>query len=209
MLRSPEPPRSLRMLRGAASKERGADFLANRNRNRLYAVPLVPLSSLAAFAVSSARKRWLGVQNLRLNPAIAEKWRQTYRGTTSVDTVKQRSFVPPMAAYARTYFRKLGISEDIVDLMVSTPAGKKNTHRDRTAETAFGEPKLRTGARASTGTRATSSLLKPLTPTSNYLRSLPDRAIAGYSKAIEIEGCIRNTPLLIRAAATPIGKRAI
>jgi hypothetical protein len=37
-----------------------------------------------------------------------------------VDTVIKRSFAPPMAAQNRTYFRKLGISEDIVDLMVST-----------------------------------------------------------------------------------------
>jgi tetratricopeptide (TPR) repeat protein len=61
----------------------------------------------------------VGVQNFRLTPAVVEKWRQTYRGTTPVDTVIQRSFVPPMGAYYRTYFRKLGISEDIVDLMVS------------------------------------------------------------------------------------------
>jgi hypothetical protein len=66
----------------------------------------------------------IGFQNYRLNPAIVERWRQTYRGSTPVDTVIQRSFAPPIAAYYRTYFRKLGISEDIVDLMVSTPTGE-------------------------------------------------------------------------------------
>jgi hypothetical protein len=62
----------------------------------------------------------VGVQNYRLNPAVVERWQQTYRGAVPVDTVIQRSFAPPMAAEDRTYFRKLGISEDIVDLMVST-----------------------------------------------------------------------------------------
>lgn len=38
-----------------------------------------------------------------------------------IDTVIQRSFATPIAANDRTYFRKLGISEDIVYLMVSTP----------------------------------------------------------------------------------------
>ena len=62
----------------------------------------------------------VGVQNYRLNPAVIERWQQTYRGAVPVDTVIQRSFAPPMAAQDKTYFRKLGISEDIVDLMVST-----------------------------------------------------------------------------------------
>jgi hypothetical protein len=62
----------------------------------------------------------VGVHNFRLNTPLVERWRQTYRGTVPVDTVIQRSFAPPMAAHVRTYFRKLGISEDIVDLMVST-----------------------------------------------------------------------------------------
>ena len=62
----------------------------------------------------------VGVQNYRLPPAVVEKWRQTYRGARPVDTVIKRSFAPPMAAQNRTYFRKLGISEDIVDLMVSS-----------------------------------------------------------------------------------------
>ncbi len=61
----------------------------------------------------------VGVENYRLPPAVVEKWRQTYRGTRPVDTVIKRSFVPRIAGYYRTYFRKLGISEDIVDLMVS------------------------------------------------------------------------------------------
>jgi len=42
---------------GAARKERGPGLLASRNRNRLSAIPLARLFSLAAFAVSSARKR--------------------------------------------------------------------------------------------------------------------------------------------------------
>jgi hypothetical protein len=67
----------------------------------------------------------IGIRKYELPPAIVEKWRQTYRGTVLLDTVIQRSFAPPMAAYNRTYFRKLGISEDIVDLMVSTPASEK------------------------------------------------------------------------------------
>jgi hypothetical protein len=46
---------------------------------------------------------------------------KTYRGMVPIDTVMQRSFAPPIVANDRTYFRKLGISEDIVDLMVSTP----------------------------------------------------------------------------------------
>ncbi len=69
------------------------------------------------FAGAEAR---VGVQNYRLPPAVVEKWRQTYRGAMPVDMVIKRSFAPPMAAQNRTYFRKLGISEDIVDLMVST-----------------------------------------------------------------------------------------
>ncbi len=62
----------------------------------------------------------VGVQNYRLNPAVVERWQQTYRGAVPVDTHIQRSFAPQMVAEDRTYFRKLGISEDIVDLMVST-----------------------------------------------------------------------------------------
>jgi hypothetical protein len=60
----------------------------------------------------------VGVHNFRLNPPMVERWRQTYRGTVPVDTVIQRSFSAPIAANDRTYFRKLGISED---LMLSTP----------------------------------------------------------------------------------------
>jgi hypothetical protein len=62
----------------------------------------------------------VGVQNYRLNPAVVERWQQTYRGAVPVDTHIQRSFAPQMVAEDRTYFRKLGISEEIVDLMVST-----------------------------------------------------------------------------------------
>ncbi len=64
----------------------------------------------------------VGVHNFMLNPAMVERWRKTYRGTVPVDTVIQRSFVPPIVVENRTYFRKLGISEEIVDLMISTPA---------------------------------------------------------------------------------------
>jgi hypothetical protein len=64
----------------------------------------------------------VGVHNFRLDPPMVERWRKTYQGTVPVDTVIQRSFAPPIAAHDRTYFRKLGISEDIVALMVSTPA---------------------------------------------------------------------------------------
>lgn len=64
----------------------------------------------------------VGVHNFRLEPAMVDRWRQTYRGAAPIDTVIQRSFAPPIAANDRTYFRKLGVSEDIVDLMVSTPA---------------------------------------------------------------------------------------
>lgn len=64
----------------------------------------------------------VGVHNFRLDPATVERWRKTYRGTVPLDTVIQRSFVPPMAADDRTYFRTLGISGDIVNLMISTPA---------------------------------------------------------------------------------------
>jgi hypothetical protein len=64
----------------------------------------------------------VGVHNFRLNPPMVERWRKTYRGAVPVDTVIQRSFAPPIAANDRTYFRKLGISEDIVALMDSTPA---------------------------------------------------------------------------------------
>ena len=75
----------------------------------------------------------VGVQNYRLPPAVVEKWRQTYRGARPVDTVIKRSFAPPMAAQNRTYFRKLGISEDIVDLMVSTPQWVKSRQSSSTS----------------------------------------------------------------------------
>jgi len=82
------------------------------------ACPFVLAGGVRRFVGPEAR---VGVHNFRLDPATVERWQKTYRGTVPVDTVIQRSFVPPIAAHDRTYFRKLGISEDIVDLMVSTP----------------------------------------------------------------------------------------
>jgi hypothetical protein len=70
------------------------------------------------FAGPEAR---VGVHNFKYNTATVEKLRQTYRGKVPIDTVIERSFTPPTVAYARTYFRKLGISEDIEDLAVPIP----------------------------------------------------------------------------------------
>ena len=112
----------------------------------------------------------VGVQNYRLPPAVVEKWRQTYRGARPVDTVLKRSFAPPMAAQNRTYFRKLGISEDIVDLMVSTQTGETRI---------LTEPellKLRLATEVKDG--------RAVVYGNNGDN---DRAIADYDKAIEID----------------------
>jgi len=88
---------------------------------------LASCNSACTFVLAGGVRRFVGpearvgVHNFRLNPPMVETWRKTYRGTVPIDTVMQRSFAPPIVANDRTYFRKLGISEDIVDLMVSTP----------------------------------------------------------------------------------------
>jgi hypothetical protein len=66
-------------------------------------------------------KAQVGIHNFILDPAMVERWRKTYRGAVPLDTVIQRSFAPPIIANFRTYFTKLGVSEDLVGLMVSTP----------------------------------------------------------------------------------------
>jgi hypothetical protein len=66
----------------------------------------------------------VGLVNYTFNQAVVERWQKTYREKVPVGTVLERSFVPPIVAYDRTYFRKLGISEDIEDLTISTPPSK-------------------------------------------------------------------------------------
>jgi hypothetical protein len=63
----------------------------------------------------------VGVHNFKYNTPTVEKLRQTYRRKAPIDTVIERSFPLPAVAYARTYFRKLGISEELSDVAVSTP----------------------------------------------------------------------------------------
>lgn len=63
----------------------------------------------------------VGIHNFRINVPLMERWQKTYRGTVPLDTVIQRSFDPTIVAYLRTYFRLMGISEEIVDLMGSIP----------------------------------------------------------------------------------------
>ncbi|MGH6813261.1 MAG: hypothetical protein ACREDM_13315 [Methylocella sp.] len=84
-------------------------------------------SSACTFVLAGGVRRFVGrqarvgVHNFRINQPMVERWQKTYMGTASVDAEIQRSFAPPIIANDRTYFRKLGISENIVDLMVSTP----------------------------------------------------------------------------------------
>jgi hypothetical protein len=84
--------------------------------------------SACAFVLAGGVRRFVGpearvgVHNVSVNRPMVERWQKTYQGTLPLDTVIRRSFVAPAAVYARIHFRKLGISEDIVDLMVSTPA---------------------------------------------------------------------------------------
>ena len=63
----------------------------------------------------------VGVHNFNYHTAAVEKLRRTYRGKKPFDTVIETSFPPFVVAYARTYYRKLGLSEDIENLAVSTP----------------------------------------------------------------------------------------
>ncbi len=85
-------------------------------------------NTLCTFVLAGGVRRFVGpdarvgVHNFMLNPLMVERWRKTYRETVPLDTVIQRSFVPPIVVNDRIYFRKLGISEEIVDLMISTPA---------------------------------------------------------------------------------------
>jgi hypothetical protein len=58
----------------------------------------------------------VGVHNFNFNTPTLEKLRQTYRGKMPIDSVIERSFVPSAAANARTYFRKMGISQELEDL---------------------------------------------------------------------------------------------
>lgn len=91
------------------------------------ACTLVLAGGVRRFVGPEAR---VGIHNVRLNPPMVERWRKTYRGILPVDTVIQRSFVPAIAVYDRIYFIKLGISEEIVDLMISTPADDMRTLDD-------------------------------------------------------------------------------
>jgi hypothetical protein len=112
----------------------------------------------------------VGVRNFILPPAVVERWRQTYRGRAPVDTVIQGSFVPFIVAYDRTYFRKLGISEDIEDLEVSMPAGEIRI---------LTEPellKLRLATEVKDGRAVVDGY-----------KGDSDRAIADYSNAIELD----------------------
>jgi hypothetical protein len=118
---------------------------------------------------------WVEVQNFRLTPAIVERWQQTYRGTTPVDSVIQRSFVPPIAAQDRTYFRKLGVSENIVDLMVSMPQDETR----RLAETEL--LKLRVATEIKDG----HEVVYGYKGSSDH--AIADHAIADHSNAIEID----------------------
>src|SRR5262249_33896649 len=76
-------------------------------------------SSACTFVLAGGVRRFVGpearvgVHNFKYNTATVEKLRQTYRGKVPIDTVIERSFAPPTVAWARTYFRKLGISDDI------------------------------------------------------------------------------------------------
>jgi len=85
-------------------------------------------SSACTFVLAGGVRRFVGpearvgVHNFNYNTATVEKLRQTYRGKVPIDTVIERSFAPPTVAWARTYFRKLGISDDIEVLAASTPA---------------------------------------------------------------------------------------
>jgi hypothetical protein len=47
-----------------------------------------------------------------------------------LDTVIERSFAPPAVAYARTYLRNLGISEELEDAAVSTPVSDIRIHTE-------------------------------------------------------------------------------
>jgi hypothetical protein len=57
-------------------------------------------NSTCVFVLAGGVRRFVGpealvgVQNYRLNPAVVERWQQTYRGAVPVDTVIQRSFAP-------------------------------------------------------------------------------------------------------------------
>jgi hypothetical protein len=85
-------------------------------------------SSACTFVLAGGVHRFVGpearvgVHKFKYNTALIEKLRRTYRGTVPIEMVIERSFAPPTVAWSRTYFRKLGISEDIEDLAVSTSA---------------------------------------------------------------------------------------
>jgi hypothetical protein len=58
-------------------------------------------NTLCTFVLAGGVRRFVGpdarvgVHNFMFNPLMVERWRKTYRGTVPLDTVIQRSFVPP------------------------------------------------------------------------------------------------------------------
>ncbi|MBO0734557.1 MAG: hypothetical protein J2P49_09630, partial [Methylocapsa sp.] len=64
----------------------------------------------------------IGVHSIRLSDKRAENLRRAYRGQKSLDEFIQDQIIPTEIPRIRRYFEKMGIAQDIVDLMESTPA---------------------------------------------------------------------------------------
>jgi hypothetical protein len=82
------------------------------------ACTLVLAAGVRRFVAPEAQ---VGVHNPTVDERIVEKWRRTYKGARPMEEVIQRQIMPAIVAQIRYYLIMMGISDELLLLMDSSP----------------------------------------------------------------------------------------